>query len=323
LPSIARESAPTDVITEAKRSEAEAFQIALQTDTPDALKTYLLDYPDSPNGDAALGALARLKLAEFGEWTLYEVGNQRFPQYLRLSSVREIGQKVVFENRLLVDPSIPGKTFPFPSYAQNITVIDCKEGATAVAETTVMTTSGETVYHYKWADPEYLDLSIGQKLAPGTVIAAAQNLLCNERLRTPLVAKTELDKMRFESLASTVSGDGDIFYAVMRNELEAHGQIGVRIVIKLHEDHNLSEVLTKGTVLPSEMLFRTVVERAVVQCAANQMTIPKMEYYNSESRMVYVLAADASKEKQWFALQTGSPFGLLHRIVCNSNEVIK
>src|ERR1700691_1946127 len=65
----------------------------------------------------------------------------------------------------------------------------------------------------KWADPEFLDLSIGGRITPNSVAAAAQNILCHTELHAPLVKKDELAAMNFKSLSSTSAGDGEMFYS--------------------------------------------------------------------------------------------------------------
>jgi caspase domain-containing protein len=63
----------TDIVQEAQRSESEDLQIALQTNSSDALETYLQKYPESDKRNDVLNAIAARKRSEFDGWTLYEV----------------------------------------------------------------------------------------------------------------------------------------------------------------------------------------------------------------------------------------------------------
>ena len=77
--------APSDVVQEAKQSEDDELQIAVQTKNVDALETYLQRYPETNNRDELLKTIARLKRSEMTEWTLYEIGGKHDPQYIQLN----------------------------------------------------------------------------------------------------------------------------------------------------------------------------------------------------------------------------------------------
>ena len=63
------------------------------------------------------------------EWTLYQIANHRFAQYLKLSSIKKMGDRVAALTRYAVEPgvlSIPGKTLSEDDYAEELIVSDCK-----------------------------------------------------------------------------------------------------------------------------------------------------------------------------------------------------
>lgn len=61
-------------------------QIALQTNNPDALESYLQQYPDTAKRSEILSKIDNLRRAEFTEWTLFEMSAQKYPQFMKLSS---------------------------------------------------------------------------------------------------------------------------------------------------------------------------------------------------------------------------------------------
>ena len=264
-----------------------------------------------------------LRRSEFDEWTLYQVANQRFPQYLRLSSVYTFGDKVAVSFKELWDTAVivvPGKPFPEGAYNEDTVTIDCNKQLLGLGERTVFNAAGEVLYHYKWADPEFLDLSIiGTKLPPGSVAIAAQNILCHEELRTPLLGKRQLASMTFSSLSSTADGEGDMFYVPIASGTHATSPKERIVVVKQHHDHKIEFPNVSIADLPS---FRTIVERAQVRCADHNVAIPKSEYYDASNNLVYLVAIP-SKDIQWMSVNETSPLGLLSRIVCNANEVQK
>src|SRR5262249_48685435 len=160
-----------------------------------------------------LSAIAQMRRGEFTEWTMYEVKNERLPQFVKLSSIRQIGDKVAAEMRFRIDPSAPGQKFPVGSHRETLVVVDCKRPRLAAAESKVIDPSGKVLYAYKWAEPALLDLSIAASFAPGSIESATQRVLCDEDMRTPLVGKQDLANTTFHSLSRTVAGDGTMFYA--------------------------------------------------------------------------------------------------------------
>jgi hypothetical protein len=212
----------TDIVQEAKRSEADELQIALQTNNPVALRTYLDKYPESPQRENVLGEIARLRRSKFQEWTVYQVNAAGYPQYLKVSSIRPFGDRVAFQGRGRVDPKLPiygTTTFPDVAFVETTAVIDCKQKIMALADTKAVSATGQILGSYKWANPELLNLSIGQAITPGQVGDIARMIVCDEKFRAPLVDKEQLASMNFSDLASTTNGDGEVYYQLMNNEV--------------------------------------------------------------------------------------------------------
>jgi hypothetical protein len=65
----------------------------------------------------------------------------------------------------------------------------CKQPIVAFAERTVISKSGETLSHYKWADPQFLNLAIGTAVVPGTI-----NFFCPEHAVSRGVANAAFRK---------------------------------------------------------------------------------------------------------------------------------
>jgi uncharacterized caspase-like protein len=182
-PSLA--SGETDFVQQAKQSEDQEFQIALQTNNPDALDSYLQKYPDSSHRTELQGKMNALKRSELTEWTLYEIGDLHTPHFIQLSSIRQLGGKAAAKIKELIDPSNPpkaidGTTLADAAYQENVIVHDCTNPIMAVSENSVFNKTGELIYHYKWADPQYLNLSIGATLLPGSVGLTEGYIKCHD-----------------------------------------------------------------------------------------------------------------------------------------------
>ena len=305
-----------DAASQANRSIEEELQIALQTKNPDALQTYLEKYPDTPKLAEISEQIASLRRSEFNEWTLYEIGDKKFAHYLQISSIKPLGDRVAVRTRYTPDPSkgslIPGRETPDGAVAHQVAVFDCNEPRMVLAESTTVSKSGEILYHYKWADPQIVDFSIGGQLAPGSVASVARNIVCHAELRTPLVSKKQLSSMSFSSLSSTASGDGDIFYKIMQNGQSAtQDKKETLFIIKMHTDQELK---ADPSVTLLQRKYLTEVHRVQINCADNKMTDLRYENYDTSNNLVYTFVPPSPGNSP--EIQENSPLHLLQRIVC-------
>ena len=94
-----------DVLQQAKVSEVDELQIALQTKSSDALEMYLQKYPETKNRGEILNEIAGLKRSQMTEWTLFEVGNKHVPYYMQLSSIQNFGDRAAVRMKTVVDDS--------------------------------------------------------------------------------------------------------------------------------------------------------------------------------------------------------------------------
>jgi uncharacterized caspase-like protein len=268
----------TDIAQEARRSASDELQIALQTNNADALQTYLEKYPESSDRQKVLAEIARLKRSEFKEWTLYQIGNGRFPQYLKISSIHQFGDKVTFQQRALADPNFVIGTTKFPegTYSEGTAVIDCKQSIVALADTMAVSPSGQTLGSYKWAaDPAVLNLSIGLAIKPGMVAATAQNIVCDEKFRTPFVGKKQLASMSFTDLSSTVNGEGEIYYQAIQGDGVPQVQRDLLLVIR-QQLNELKVAREINTELTLELgTFKTAVYWERIQCQERKASLLK------------------------------------------------
>jgi hypothetical protein len=302
---------------------SDELQIALRANRIDTIDTYLHRYPDSERRIELLGRIASIRRSEFKEWIMFDVGGQRTPHYMRLSSIDQFDNKVAVQWKFRPDSSeglFRGKQFPDGVNVEDAAVFDCTEPVYALSERAITGKSGEVLFHYKWADSRFLILSNGPKLAPGSVAMSARNIACHEELRTPLVGKLELASPKYPSLVSAIAGDRDMFYIPIKDGNRAQNQITVTTVIRWHEDRKISAVLPAGTSIAESSQYRFQVAQAQIYCAENKMSVLKEEYYTASNDLVYLAAVDPSKVRQVYVNET-SPYGELRRIVCGLNEV--
>ena len=311
------DAASEGIVQQARHSESEDLQIAMQTQNPEALETFLTNYPDSSKRGEIRSAILKLRRSEFDEWTLFGLGNDIIPNYFKLSSAERFGDRVAIAVKAPIDPASPlAKKFPDAAYSEDVSVYDCTKLQMASAETTTFNNSGQVVSHYKWADPQYLSLSIGAAIMPGTIASAARNILCHEQPPTPMVGKKELATRKLKSLSSTVSGDGEIFYRPILDASSDKNQRGVIIEFKMKEDKQLKF----PPPLSDSLTYRNELDLLSLRCDAPKYSIRKSEFYDASNNFVYVSSADFSKDISWSEFREASPYASLQRIVCTPPE---
>jgi hypothetical protein len=262
---------------------------------------------------------ANLKRSDFNEWTLFSIGNHRVPHYIRFSSIEQFDSKIAVRWKFLPETSeglFLGRQFPEGISVEDLAVFDCADPIYALASRSITDKSGKIVFQYKWADPKFLILSNGPRLAPGSVAMLARNLVCQDELRTPLVSKSELASLRLPSIRGNIPEAGDFFYLPPENPKLEKNQIDVVTITKWPADMDISDILPKEESMKESPRYRFEVAKTQMSCDKNRMSFVKKEYYNSSSQLVY-MAADLESQSHQIYIDLTSRYGALQRIACN------
>jgi uncharacterized caspase-like protein len=215
-------SGPVSPVEQAQRSQTDELQIAKDSKKVAALETFLEKYPDTSDRSEVINLIGNLKRAEFNEWTLFEIGNQTVPWHVQLSSIQHLRDRASIAARSSIEPSANktfwGRSMPDADYLEEVTTYDCEKPLSLKSEQTIFDKTRKELYHYKFADPRYLDLSVGTSVSPGSVGDSLRTLACKDDASTPIVSKDRLSKMDFKSLSSTIAGDGELFFEPLQNE---------------------------------------------------------------------------------------------------------
>jgi uncharacterized caspase-like protein len=309
-----------DIVQQAQQSEDDEYQIALQANNVDALETYLQKYPETTKRAEVISTIEGLRRSELTEWTLYEVTNPHIPNFMQLSSIQQFGDKAVAKVKFIFDPSAPkvffGKPLPDADYEEDLNVYDCTKPVMATSEQWFFSKSGELLFHYKWADPQYLNLAIGATLPAGSVGSTAGNIACHEDISAPLVSKEQLAAMKFSSLSSTIAGDGEIFYGPVLDGKDVQNQKEILFILKNDVDHSIAEFLPENASIPDPPNFRTEVDRTLLSCDKNEFTTTKVEFWNASNQLVRLEGLDPTKSVKPSEYKELSPFATLQAIVC-------
>ena len=253
-----------------------------------------------------------------GEWVLYAVSaarNQRFAHYFKQTSVRTIGDKVIFAERFpLEEFDAAASDKRRGAYEEDIDVIDCKKSLWVMAESTIYNRSGEPLSQFKNGDPAIINVS--DAIQPGAVPSAAEYLMCDEKLRAPLLTKEQLDGNNLSYLTNTVNFDGDIFYGLTPPSADPAGQKGQLFVIKFHQARGFGEMFGKNVLGLPTINYRILVEYLQTDCAERKINIRETQVFDLDGNLAYLSSLRNPPPVTNYG--KGSPVGLFFRVVCGS-----
>ena len=264
---------------------------------------------------------AATQSGELKDWTLFGYTKSEIPYYIKFESIRAVGQtRFSAWERSSIDTSLPMriKDIPAGAYQEDLEVYDCLSSRVWTSEEGYYSKSRELLYHYKWADPEFVEGTADPvQLAAGSVGATARAIVCNAQLRKPLVTKQQLQEMKFPSLSTTPAGDGDLYYKLVDDSSTSSDSHQVLIISHFNMDKNFLE--NSGVPKIDELIdvkYRFIVTLAQMGCAENKITTIKTEYYTPDYDFFNILLPDSAHDVSNFIEK--SPLGLLQRMICNS-----
>lgn len=246
-----------------------------------------------------------------GEWVMFALDHTPAAYYFSPSSVKMFGDNLVYSARfpLKIINETENQT---AVYRDDEAIVGCKTGKWAQAEVTYYNRAGEVASHFKRFDPLTADLSsVGQLLAPASIAAIAQHLLCDEQLRTPLLTRQQSIKLSF--LAPAAAGDGEIFYGAVEASADKNFPFTVLLVTKFQQDKALASDFPGQTILGLPPNYRTAASRVQINCADKKAKFVKTEDYDAENNLIYVVAPMSVQAED---INEGSPLTLLLDLVC-------
>jgi TIR domain len=254
-----------------------------------------------------------------GEWVMFAADNNPVAYYFDPSTLKVIGDRITYTARNPVVPNnangSPTTTLAQGAYQDERTVMDCKKSMATTTERTIYNSKSEIIFHYKLPEPDS-DLRLSTPIAAGSILSAAQHLLCDDQLRTPLLSKQRLQSNNFTHLISTPNGDGETYYDSIKNISEGEYTKETLFITELHTEHGLQEFFVKGPVRGIAPGYRTFAEAVQLDCKSRKIVPSKFEYYDRENNLVYVAApADVPP----IAFNEGSPLDVLLYTACGRN----
>jgi PDZ domain len=125
--------------------------------------------------------------------------------------------------------------------------------------------------------------------------------------------------MKFTSLATLPSGEGEIFFTTSQASPNALDLKEIILVIRNNRDHSVNESLPPGFSLPDPPNFRVVVERVLLKCNENKFLINKTEYWSAEKELIRLHTLDPTLPQNFVEFHPTSPNATLQLIVCGKS----
>ena len=226
---------------------------------------------------------------------------------------RKFGDYAVFSMRSPFKPADEPGTGPLGAYQEGRIVFDCKRAIFAVAETTNYNKAGDIISHFKQAEPEALNVSAGTPVPPGSVLSMGARVACDESLATSLAEQVKNSKLTY--LSGTATGDGDIFYGPAKKLSESPYHYEVLTVVKLFQDHSLTELFPVKPVLNSPQTYRSYAQVPKINCTDRKALLSKTDNFDSQGNLVDINLAGGETP---FDVKQGTVLGVLFKSVCDA-----
>ena len=254
-----------------------------------------------------------------GEWVMYAVDTSPVAFFVNPSSIKSFGDRVAYTRRFASNSSASASSVA--AYQDEIEVLDCKQSIFAQVERTIYDGAGVVIYHFKSGKPESWDLSNGQRIWPGDIVATSQRIMCDEGLRTLLLSKARFGNEHLSHLALpylvNLPFDGSFLYGSIRPISNPAYPIEVLVLNKKNSDHTFADVFPGQNVSALPPGYRTIAGKVQINCKEKKVLSFADEYYDNDDYLVYLSAQtpggrimDASDE---------TIFGSLLKVICESS----
>jgi hypothetical protein len=252
-----------------------------------------------------------------GEWVLYAVDQQPIAYYFKPSSLQASGDRVTFTARYpsksLLSNS-PENMSSHAAYEDDTTVLDCKRTLSLLMEKTIYNKSGEKISHYKRPDFSSPDFSAAPQIPPGSILSTGAHIFCSPELRTPLAAQLAATKLSF--LGNLPNGEAELFYGPPWKISDPSFELELLLTGRFYEDHNGFSTLFPGQkVLGPSPIYRSITQPVQISCQNRKLQSPKVEYYDKDNNLQYVIAPTPIPPMQY---QESSPLSMLLNVVCGA-----
>jgi uncharacterized membrane protein YhaH (DUF805 family) len=256
-----------------------------------------------------------------GEWVLYSVFTQAqsgTPHFFKPASIVSFGDRRSYQVRygLIGSPGATATQKDSPLYEEAINVIDCTKNVAALAERTVYNRAKEAISHFKWGNPESLDMSSALPITPGSAFGLAELIVCDEHIRTPLLQKDEsVPSKNMKYLSRMITEPfADVYYGFEKSILNSVFGIEMIMLFKNDVTHSITELVPNINVLglPNSR-FMTRADIVQLNCTERKIRVVKMEFYDSANNL---LAMVPSSPLQAQEAAPGSIFTALLDSVC-------
>jgi len=141
----------------------------------------------------------------------------------------------------------------------------------------------------------------------------ARDIVCREQIGIFQASKKQLaTNQGFESLASTLKGDGDIYFREISTARATDRNLKeVLLLFKMKDEQELKLGEKKDVIIK----YTNELDHFVLNCTENSSAIMASGYYDSDSQNLIHLAT--TSDLKWNQHNDFSPLALLRGIICN------
>ena len=134
-----------------------------------------------------------------------------------------------------------------------------------------------------------MDLSCCPLIKPGSLFYAAETILCDEQLRTPLLSKKriadQISEMKLSYLLPLANGDS-VFNGPIKTVSNKDYQFETLVFWVHPQDRSVVRTVRWKDIIGLPFRFRGVAQTVQTFCKDRKAQSPKIEYYDAEGNLM-------------------------------------
>jgi hypothetical protein len=306
--------------------EEQDLAIASSSDDPQIIFNFLNKYPESKEKHALHLKLRALDWGWKDLWVHFEINTAyRAPLYIKPSSIKIIGSRVIYETKIFVEkPDETVKNPPNYYYTKLSTVIDCKEKKSVVYQFSTYDLNEKLISDIQDGDPRFVNLTVDSSSDdPGSLAWTYRTIVCDPQTLTPLLLSSEVNSKKWERLYSVTDGINYFFKSDSLISKDETREFMVKFEFRDPKPLSQTKFVNDQLWNPAFEGYRnlpavkTIVIKNRFNCKNESFVVLKESYYDPSDRYVFLRNFEIN-EKSYSKIQaSGGLRDLLTRVCTN------
>jgi hypothetical protein len=314
------------VIEKTANPQEQDLAIALDSEDPQIIFNFLSKYPEHKEKSALHARLRELEWGWKNLWIHYEINTAvKAPLYIRPSSIKSLGSRIIYENKLFIEDPIAKDKEPLNyAYTKTSSVIDCKLKKGAIYQFSAFDKNDNLLSDHQLGDPRFVELNFDMSSDDTAMLAwTIRTIVCVPETLSPLVLVSEINSKQWERLYSVNEG---VDYYLKTDSVVANQEnreFLVKFEFRYPKKISETKFVNDQLWLPAMAghlnvpVVKSIVIKNKFNCKAESYAVLKESYYDQTDRFVFFRNFVQNENSNLKIDETGRLRDLLKRVCSN------